>query len=148
MPCIHPRGTEVTANLYGVSQMKKWLLCLPMLGLLVVLTAGCGTETDMETSNVNADVENASMAVCGKCGNEAVEGCCSEGTDCSACAFKEGSALCCTGVEQMEGEYCLKCGQAAGSEVCCAEDAEECSLCGMSKGAPLCCKVKKSDDAE
>ncbi len=38
-------------------------------------------------------------------------------------------------------KYCGSCGQAKGSEACCAEGAEKCGECALAKGSPLCCKV-------
>ena len=37
-------------------------------------------------------------------------------------------------------DLCSKCGQIAGSEVCCKDGAEKCADCGLVKGAPACCK--------
>ncbi len=48
-----------------------------------------------------------------------------------------------------EGEehavLCGGCGQAKGSDECCAEGAEKCSECELHKGSPLCC-VKIPED--
>ena len=38
---------------------------------------------------------------------------------------------------------CVKCGETAGSEKCCAEDAAKCTKCGLHKGAPGCCRIGK-----
>lgn len=36
---------------------------------------------------------------------------------------------------------CTKCGQIAGTPLCCREDAVKCEKCGMDKDSPGCCKV-------
>lgn len=56
----------------------------------------------------------------------------------------DGSAAATTPVSIVK--YCGQCGQAKGSEACCATTAETCASCDFHKGAALCCKVTK--DAE
>jgi hypothetical protein len=40
-----------------------------------------------------------------------------------------------------EMDYCGSCGEVAGTDECCAEDAVKCSKCNMTENSPLCCKL-------
>lgn len=49
-------------------------------------------------------------------------------------------AQCCAGRKADKAcvACCAKCGEVAGSEKCCAADAEICPGCGLHKGSPGC----------
>ena len=36
--------------------------------------------------------------------------------------------------------YCAACGEEAGNDNCCSDEAEKCDGCGLNKGSALCCK--------
>jgi len=38
---------------------------------------------------------------------------------------------------------CTKCGQIAGSDLCCKPDAVKCDKCGLAKGSPGRCNIPK-----
>lgn len=134
--------------------MKKWIALMPVFMLAAALMVGCGAgddekKDDKKTSSNDVKTTNVSVTkVCGMCGQDAEEGCCEKGEDCSECDFKAGSKLCCTGVAQTEGAYCSKCGEVAGTESCCADDAEVCEGCSLHKGSPLCCKLNKETESK
>jgi hypothetical protein len=44
---------------------------------------------------------------------------------------------------EVEKALCKKCGQVAGSDVCCKPGAVKCDKCGLVKDSPGCCKMPK-----
>ena len=36
--------------------------------------------------------------------------------------------------------YCAACGEEAGNDNCCSDEAEKCESCDLNKGSALCCK--------
>lgn len=129
--------------------MKKFVAMLPVFALLTAMIVGCGGEEgagdgegDTETGHNSTAADTTNVAYCGQCGDAAgSEDCCAEGAEvCTDCDFHKGSALCCSGVAKVEGEYCA-CGHEKGTDDCCSEEGELCE-CGFHKGSALCCKVK------
>lgn len=146
--------------------MKKWISL--MMVLLLSVAVGCGGDdkdkdkdkdkdgkdkaTQKDGGTPDAEVTETAVIICGSCG---VAGAKDHKCDAAAekcehghCGFAEGSALCCTkaSLADTEGKmFCKACGEEAGGEACCKDDAEVCADCKLHKGSPLCCKLTKID---
>lgn len=67
----------------------------------------------------------------------------------AAKAEEAGAAVKASSISADAPALCGKCGQVAGSELCCKEGAAACPKCGMHAGSPgcmACCKAMKSGD--
>ncbi len=118
--------------------MKQVLILAVALFLLSFsLTSCAGNKQD-----TNAETSNASLALCGGCGEiKGSDQCCKAGHEtCTGCKLHKASPGCCK-IEKGAGDVALcACGEIKGSENCCKHDAEKCTGCEKIKGSPGCCK--------
>lgn len=120
-----------------------------ILAVLAVTLNGCEkADTGSgggEVTNVAANIADAKIELCGKCGEiKGTDKCClADAEKCTGCNLAKGSPACCKHLDFSQGPVilCGGCGQVKGTEACCAKDAPKCEKCNLAKGSPGCCKI-------
>jgi hypothetical protein len=112
--------------------MKKWTTLLSLVAVTCIVSWGCNAEPGGSTPNVTT-TDAAAPVVDEHAGHD------HEGHDHAGHDHE---------LTLTAAKYCGKCGQAKGSESCCAKDAVVCDKCEFAKGSPLCCKVAKNADGK